>query len=58
MSLSVNELYKALIEAGVSEEKAEAAAKAVISREEALFQLATKTDLANLKTDIIKWNTQ
>ena len=57
MSLSVNELYKALIEAGVSEEKAEAAAKAVISREEANFQLASKTDLANLKTDIIKWNT-
>ncbi len=57
MSLTVNELYQALIEAGVDEEKAQAAAKSVLSREEAINQLATKTDLAHLQTEIIKWNT-
>ncbi len=57
MSLSVTELYQALVEAGVSEEKAQKVAEAVISREEAKTLLATKTDLSNLQAEIIKWNT-
>ena len=57
MSLTVNELYQALIDAGVDEKKAEAAARVVLSREEANQQLATKTDLVHLPTEIIKWNT-
>ena len=52
-----NELCQALIEAGVDAEQAEAAAKSVLSREEAINQLASKTDLALLQTEIIKWNT-
>ena len=57
MSLTVNELYQALIEAGVDVEKAKAAAKSALSREEANNQLASKTELAHLQTKIIKWNT-
>ena len=53
MSTMVVELYEALTSAGVDEELAKNAAKAVLDTE----TLATKKDLAELKTDIIKWNT-
>lgn len=49
----VVELYEALRAAGVDDGKAKSAAKAVLDTE----VLATKTDLANLRADIIKWNT-
>lgn len=45
MSSATLELYHALISAGVSEDKAERAAKAVISREEAKEILVTKAEL-------------
>ena len=48
MSLTVTEIYDALIEAGASEQKARAAAQFVPLAE----QLATKPDIAVLKTDI------
>lgn len=53
MSTMVVELYEALTKAGVDEETAKNAAKVVLDTE----ILATKKDLAELKTDIIKWNT-
>ena len=53
MSTMVVELYEALTSAGVDEELAKNAAKAVLDTE----ILATKKDLTELKTDIIKWNT-
>lgn len=56
------ELFDALKKAGVDEETARAAAKAVLGLE-AKEQLATKadlaelrTDMAELKADLIKWN--
>jgi len=52
MSSATLEIYNALIEAGVDKEKAEAAAKAVISREEAKT-LATKSDLVELRAQLI-----
>ena len=62
MTTAVLELYKVLVEAGVSEDKAQAAAQAVISREEAR-SFATKVDIADLKLSIersekttIKWS--
>jgi len=54
MSVTTMELYEALIAAGVGEEKAKAAAKAVISREEAQG-LATKGDVSDLKVDLYKF---
>lgn len=54
MSITTMELYDALISAGVDEEKAKEAAKAVISREEALQSLATKSDLKDLKVEFYK----
>lgn len=48
MSIMVTEIYDALIEAGASEQKARAAAQSVPFTE----QLATKQDIAVLKTDI------
>lgn len=48
MTTATLELYNALIEAGVSKEKAEAAAKAVITRHEAKETLATKEDIASI----------
>ncbi len=48
MSIMVTESYDALIEAGASEQKARAAAQSVPLAE----QLATKQDIAVLKTDI------
>ena len=50
MSIMVTEIYAALIEAGASEQKARAAAQSVPLTE----QLATKQDIALLKTDIAK----
>jgi hypothetical protein len=54
MSSATLELYNALIEAGVDKEKAEAAARAVVSREEAK-NFATKSDLVDLRSQLIMW---
>jgi hypothetical protein len=58
----ISELYAALKAAGVADDLARAAAEAVIGREER-DTLATKTDIAMLRTDLaelkaelIKWN--
>lgn len=59
MTTAVTELYDALRKAGVDEESAMKAARAVSSSD--LSHLATKADLkaglAELETVIIKWNT-
>lgn len=59
MSIMVTEIYDALKKAGVDEETARAAAKAVIGAEEK-EQLVTKNDLraqlAELKAELIQWN--
>ena len=47
-------LYKAFIEVGASEESATKAAEDVI-RVSQLEQLATKSDIANLESRLIKW---
>ena len=44
----ISEVYEALIEAGASETKAKAAAEAI----PVIEQLATKTDLAEVKADL------
>jgi hypothetical protein len=54
MSSATLELYNALIEAGVDKDKAEAAAKAVISREDAK-NFATKSDLIELRSQLVMW---
>jgi hypothetical protein len=66
LSTIVAELYDALRKAGVEEQLARDAARAVLGAEAraelatkadvAELRLATKADLAELKTDIIKWN--
>lgn len=48
MTTATLEIYNALIEAGVTKESAEAAAKAVISRQEARETLATKDDISSI----------
>lgn len=48
MTIIVKELRDALVEAGATYEKADAAAAAVI----AIEQAATKTDIADLRADI------
>ena len=48
MGIMVSEVYQALIEAGASETKAKAAAEAI----PVIEQLATKTDLAEVKADL------
>ncbi|MGH8582462.1 MAG: hypothetical protein ACREWG_06650 [Gammaproteobacteria bacterium] len=48
------ELYEALIAAGTPDDLAKRAAASVLSRDD-LNQLATKTDIAELKADLIKW---
>lgn len=53
MTNATLELYHALVEAGVTKESAEAAAKTVITRQEAKEFLATKEDLAGVKEDIL-----
>jgi len=55
MSSMVAELYDALRRAGVGEELARDAARAVMGTE-ARNDLATKADLSDLKADLIKWN--
>lgn len=58
MSTAVMEIYKALVEAGVSDKQAQEAAQSVISRQEAK-EFATKSDLkaevAQLKSSMIIW---
>ena len=46
--IMISEVYEALIEAGASETKAKAAAEAI----PVIEQLATKTDLAEVKADL------
>ena len=55
MTIMVHELYDALRKAGVDEQLARDAARAVLPAE-ARAELATKADLAELKADLIKWN--
>jgi hypothetical protein len=54
MAVMVAELYEALRKAGVDEEMARAASRAVLAAE-ARTDLATKADLADAKAEIIKW---
>ncbi|MEQ1603214.1 MAG: hypothetical protein HOP04_11345 [Methylophilaceae bacterium] len=54
------EIYEAFISAGVKEDKAKAAVESInkeIDKRYTLHasQLATKSDLADAKTEIIKW---
>lgn len=51
----VSELYDALRKAGVDEQLARDAARAVLGTD-ARTDLATKPDLAELKVELIKWN--
>lgn len=55
MSSMVAELYDALRKAGVEEQLARDAARAVLGAE-ARTELATKGDLAELEARVIKWN--
>ena len=55
MSTMVTELYEALRKAGVNEQLARDAARAVLAMD-ARADLATKADLSDLKADLIKWN--
>lgn len=55
MSVMVAELYEALRKAGVEEDVARAAAKAVLAAD-ARTDLATKADIAELESRVIKWN--
>ena len=52
--MSSTALYKAFIEAGSSDETATTAADDVIQVSQ-LPQLATKADIANLETRLLKW---
>ena len=52
--MSSTALYKAFIEAGASDEAATTAADDVIQVSQ-LPQLATKADIANLETRLLKW---
>jgi hypothetical protein len=55
VSTIVAELYEALRKAGVDEQTARDAARAVLCAE-ARADLVTKADLAELKAAVIKWN--
>ena len=55
MSTMVTELYEALRKAGVDDQLAKDAARAVLAVD-ARTDLATKADLAELKAELIKWN--
>lgn len=55
MAIMVEELYDALKKAGVDEDVARRAAKAVIGEEEK-DHLATKADLSDLKASLIQWS--
>lgn len=48
MGIMVSEVYEAFIDAGASEAKAKAAAEAI----PVIEQVATKTDIAEVKTEI------
>ncbi len=50
--LTTMELYDALVSVGVEDQKAKAAAQAVLSREEAPQMLATKQDLASVRDEL------
>ncbi len=50
--MSTTALYKALLEAKVSEETAEKAVEGLVSANEA----ATKADIAELEIRMVKWN--
>jgi hypothetical protein len=52
--MSSTALYKAFIEAGASDEAATTAADDVMQVSQ-LPQLATKADIANLETRLLKW---
>ena len=54
MTTATLELYNALIDAGVEKDKAEAAATAVLSREQ-VKDFATKTDLIETRSQLIMW---
>lgn len=54
MSTATLELYNALVEAGVDKDRAEAAARAVISREMAK-EFATKSDIVELRSNLVMW---
>ena len=66
MSTMVTELYDALRKAGVDEQLAKEAARAVLSPDArtdlatkadlAELRTATRADLADLKAELIKWN--
>lgn len=55
MATMVVELYEALRAAGLDEEKAKGAARAVLGADQRT-DLATKADLAALETTLVKWN--
>lgn len=64
MSTMITELYKALVEAGATADKAQAAAEAVASYQEdvrglysqlAEMRAEIRADIANTKAEIIKW---
>jgi hypothetical protein len=55
MSTVVAELYDALRTAGVPDDKAMAAAAAVVGAD-GKSELATKADLSELEARLIKWN--
>ena len=58
MSAMIVEVYNAFRKVGVSEDDAQAAAKALSeSHESDLSALATKADLSDSKVEIIKWVT-
>ena len=54
MTNATLDLYHALVDAGVSKEKAEAASTAYITRQEAKEILATKEGLLALKSEMYK----
>lgn len=55
MAIMVEELYDALRKAGIDDDLARRAARAVIGEEEK-EHLATKADLSELKAALIQWS--
>ena len=51
------EIYNALVAAGVEKTKAEAVAAEILTKTEAKDTLATKKDLADLKSSLMQWFT-
>ena len=54
MTVTTLELFKALIDAGIEDEKAQRITNAVITKEEA-SSFATKSDIQDLKLDMYKF---